>query len=232
MVCGTKFNKYEDYGFAMAPLYYRFVEWAAPQTKGNVYASMRGAKPIICAAHEMARIGVTDTSDWQELWVNRTIADKLADHRTVNYLEQIGIDKKTPFTLVDNGYKGQIPYAFEVHGYKKLKALFVAKLASAHSSVNALFTSSDIRQKLNRSLFNLSGPLIEGIPTETVEYYYLEKNQDGKLGPETLPKINKLEHDNFYKGFKDGINCCAEKDQKQSNEQFWSYLNDLYMQTT
>ena len=209
---------YEDYGFVMAPLYYEFVKWAQTVKEPNnpVYAAMRDGGPILTAAHEMAKLGITDTADWAELWVNTTVAANLDEDIIKEYLVQQGIEKEKPFTLVDSGFKGTIPRTFShIHGYNVQSLLINGYLDKGYNFEQKVFT--------DRANHHISIKALEdGIPHRFTTFNSDFVKNNNIVKPKLYHSGYYEQHDYFNGGLKDGIAMCAQAETKK--RRFFDFL--------
>jgi len=87
----------------MAPLYSGMAKWVTENANYPVKVAMTNAEPVSIAGEVLTKMGVCDTSAWENVWLSHDSV-KMAltgDKKAGNYFEQHGLFR--PFSLVDTG---------------------------------------------------------------------------------------------------------------------------------
>lgn len=228
----------------MAQLYQAFTKWVEENRHFPAKVSMRSGHPILHAAEWLGEREKLKSSEWDEMWINRSVMSSHnydTESLAPNYIRQENIDK--PFTLVDNGYDGSISEAISSHyNNHTLQTLLMLggikfpndpKNAAFISYLNALlkYSKSEMVPKVKNGAIGCLQTLVEIMPHEFAPYgaHSFEMNESGIIVP--IPKkLTRLQDDAFHSyrmGMRDGFEDCFSAVQSQDSEQFDKYVRLL-----
>jgi len=230
------------WGQLCAPLFYKFAHFVGDTAKNPIKVSYRRGAMI---KHALDHIGVPSDA----LWINKAIArSDLYDPWVMDYCRKSGL--QNPFTLVDNGYRGEIPYALknrstcaernicDVCKEKNKKedksckpitsdfeTILMVRRDGGYGGYPALLsTDSKNAQFVIPDTQKYGANLIEKIPMSVAEYngISLLRGFDKPLLQETIDSFNT-----FLVGLTQGFEFCSTDDKK-----FKKYLDVMNLANT
>jgi hypothetical protein len=191
-----------------APLYFNFASFVRDRAEAPIFVSYRSAHAAKVA---LDHLGVAN----EELWVNRPVGYNLNLPNVDDYCTGLGLER--PFTFVDNGYSGTIPYLLRHKSrFNRLQQIFMV----ADKRKEDIFNDNNIEFLAN------TGPLckralvdnIESMPRKHESYGTEVLKRDASGGIVVTPSLRLPEevqiHDAFFAGMKDGFSFCDANPKK------------------
>jgi hypothetical protein len=128
-------KKYKDLSYAvgrvLAPFYGYTAHWVQDKAQLPIKIALRDGEPILEAAKIINQKDKNlDCSNWKPVWLNSSVVidyckpENKRQPYVSEYFNQESLDK--PFTLVDTGYNGSMPFRLWKYKHINTQSLFIA----------------------------------------------------------------------------------------------------------